>query len=128
MKAFAVVTFRQFFHFILLITLKLSECRSVSSHTKSTIFMLDIQNWDFSLNIIAFERFISINILFKFWICRNTKIRISETNLLLSWSFRSFLIVMSFTNIWHFFEIWAFKKWLTIWTNCLTQWMTFWKK
>ena len=48
------------------LTITLSKCRFVSSYTKSIIFMSNIQNWDFSSNLIIFERFILINILFKF--------------------------------------------------------------
>ena len=106
-KIFAVVTFRQFFHFMILMILTLSECRSISSHTKLIILISNMQNCDFSSDIIAFERFISINIWFKFWMCRSTKMRISDTTFLFSWSFRFFLTTTSFTNVWHFFEIWA---------------------
>ena len=108
--------------------LTLSKCRSISSHTKFIILISNMQNCDFSSNIITFERFISINTLFKFWMCRNTKMRISDTTFLFSWSFRFLLTTTSFTNVWHFFEIWAFRIWFAIRTNCSTELIAFWEK
>ena len=121
MKIRVSITFWQEDHFTILMILKLFSERSLELHTKSTILMLFMQNWDFSFEMIHSVCFKFIKIASNHWMCCRTKSQISERISRLSYVDLELLTFTSFKKDLHLTAIWSTRIFKITLTNCRTE-------